>query len=114
MSSDFISSYKFGEIIIENKTYTDDIILLGKDVEPKWWRKEGHNLTKEDLGKILGYEPDLLIVGTGAYGMMKVPSNLTKNLNFKVIARPTKEAMEKYNQEIKRNNKIAGAFHLTC
>ena len=114
MSSEFISDYEFGRIIIENKTYTNDIILLGKNVKPKWWREKGHNLVKKDLKGIIEYEPELLIIGTGAYGMMKVPSNLSEILNIKIISHPTKEAVKKYNQEIKSDKKIAGAFHLTC
>lgn len=114
MSSEFINSYEFGRIIIENKTYTNDIILLGKDVKPKWWREKGHNLIKEDLKGVIEYKPELLIVGTGAYGMMKISSNLSKQLNIKIESYPTKDAVKKYNQEIKSDKKIAGAFHLTC
>ncbi|MFX1257431.1 MAG: Mth938-like domain-containing protein [Promethearchaeota archaeon] len=114
MSSEFINNYEFGRIVIENKSYTDDLILLGRNVKPKWWRKSGHSLDKKDLEKILDYKPDLLIIGTGTYGMMKISSKLSKKLNFKIIAYPTKEAVKKYNQEIKGEKKIAGAFHLTC
>ncbi|MFX0186095.1 MAG: Mth938-like domain-containing protein [Candidatus Hodarchaeota archaeon] len=114
MPSEFINFYEFGRIAIEDKTYTSDVILLGKNVKAKWWRERGHNLVKEDLKEILAYEPELLIVGTGAYGMMTVPANLSKELNFEVVSYPTKEAVKKYNQEIKSDKKIAGAFHLTC
>ncbi len=114
MKSEFISDYKFGRITILSKTYSDDIILLDSKVVPKWWRKEGHNLSKEDLNKILDYKPELLIIGTGDSGLMKVPQELTTNLNFEVISLPTSEAVKKYNFEIKGNKKIAGAFHITC
>ncbi len=114
MPSEFIKSYEFGRIIIENKTYTSDIIILGKNVKPKWWRKEGHNLAKEDLNEVIEYKPKLLIIGTGDNGLMKIPPNLSSKLNFKIVSHPTKEAVEKYNQAIKRSTNIAGAFHLTC
>ena len=114
MSLDFISEYSFGRIVIESKIYINDIILLGEKIKPKWWRKTSHSLIKEDLENIIDYEPDLLIIGTGAYGMMKVPSKLPKELDFKIIATPTKEAIKRYNKEIKGVMKIAGAFHLTC
>ena len=48
------------------------------------------------------------------YGMMEVPANLSKKLNFEVIAYPTNKAVIKYNQEIEGDKKIAGAFHITC
>ena len=114
MSLEFISEYSFGRIVIENNIYVNDIILLGKTIKPEWWRKTGHNLTKEDLKDVIDYGPDLLIIGTGAYGMMDVPANLQNDLNFKIIAFSTKKAVNIYNQEIKKDEKIAGAFHITC
>ena len=114
MSLEFISEYSFGRIVIESNIYVDDIILLGKKIKPKWWRKSGHSLIKEDLEDVIEYEPDLLIIGTGSYGMMNIPSSLSKKLNFEVIAYPTNKAVIKYNQEIKGETRIAGAFHLTC
>lgn len=114
MAPEFISGYEFGRIIIENKTYTSDIIILGTKVKPKWWRKKGHNLVKDDLKYVLEYGPEILIIGTGAYGMMTVPAELSKHLDFEILSYPTKEAVEKYNQEIKREKNIAGGFHLTC
>jgi len=113
MAPEFIN-YEFGRITIENKTFTSDIIILGKNVKPKWWRERGHNLVKEDLREVIEYGPELLIVGTGAYGMMTVPTDLSKQLDFEILSYPTKEAVEKYNQEIKREKNIAGGFHLTC
>lgn len=114
MSSELIKEYRFGRIIIEHKTYHEDVILLDKIVIPNWWRKKGHSLTKEDLNQVLDYKPELLIIGTGNSGLMNIPPDLTKDLNFSVISLPTPEAVKKYNQEIKKNKKIAGAFHLTC
>ena len=114
MAPEFIKDYEFGRITIENKTYTSDIIILGTNVKPKWWRKRGHNLVKDDLKEVIEYGPELLIVGTGAYGMMTIPADLSKQLDFEILSYPTKEAVEKYNQEIKREKNIAGGFHLTC
>ena len=114
MAPEFISGYEFGKIIIENKTYTSDLIILGTKVKPKWWRKSGHNLVKDDLKEVVEYRPETLIIGTGAYGMMTISADLSKNLDFEILSYPTKEAVEKYNQEIKREKNIAGGFHLTC
>ncbi|MFX1572751.1 MAG: MTH938/NDUFAF3 family protein [Promethearchaeota archaeon] len=114
MTSEFIKNYQFGSISLENETFYEDIILLGKSVIPNWWREKGHHISKEDLKYVLDYAPELLIIGTGNSGLMNVPLELTKNLNFEIISLPTQEAIQLYNQEIKGNRKIAGAFHLTC
>ncbi len=114
MSSNFIEDYSFGNIVIEGESYTDDVILLGDEVKPGWWRKSGHRVVKGDLGEVLTYDPDILVIGTGSSGRMSVPSALSKKLDFKVESYPTKKACERYNGLIKGHKRIAGAFHLTC
>jgi len=114
MSSEYIQNYDFGEIRINGNTYTNDLIILGKEIIPDWWRKKGHNLIKQDLEKIIEYHPSLLIIGKGYYGRMNVPKDLTKELNFSIQSYKTGEAIKKYNQALNKDKKIAGAFHLTC
>lgn len=115
MSSKFIEDYSFGEIIIDGKRYTDDVILLGKKVKSGWWRERGHHVKEVDLDKIKRYDPDLLIIGTGSSGRVTVPSNLKDKLNFDLVSYPTKKACEIYNRELKKGDKkIAAGFHLTC
>ncbi len=114
MNSNFIEDYSFGEIVIDGERYTDDVILLGKKVIAGWWRKRGHRIQKEDLKKILDYDPDILIIGTGSSSRMKVPPELPKKLEFEVESYPTKKACDRYNKLIRNHKKIAGGFHLTC
>ena len=114
MNSDFIQKYEFGEIIIDNQPFTKDLILLGKEILPNWWRRKGHSMCKEDLEKIIDYEPELLIIGKGASAMMEVPPALIESLNFKIESYSSKEAVEIYNKKIAAKQKIAEAFHLTC
>ncbi|MFO8018817.1 MAG: MTH938/NDUFAF3 family protein [Promethearchaeia archaeon] len=114
MNKEFIQNYGFGSIIIDNKKYTDDLILLKRKIIPHWWRDKGHHLQKSDLDKVLSFEPDVLIIGKGYYGRMKVPNNLVETLEFEVISAKTKKATKIYNQKLQKNKKIAGAFHLTC
>jgi len=114
MSANFVESYRFGNIKIDNKSYTNDLILLGKKVIPNWWRDRGHNLNKSDLKKVIDYNPDILIIGTGNTGNMNVPQKLIKDLDFKVEYYKTAKATKKYNDRLDTDKKIAGAFHLTC
>jgi len=114
MNSNFIEDYSFGKIVIDGESYNDDVILLGEKVIDGWWRKRGHRVIKEDLKEVLDYDPDILIIGTGNSGRMKVPSDLQKKLNFEVESYPTKKACERYNKLIRSDKKIAGGFHLTC
>jgi len=111
-----IRNYKFGKIEINGKEYHSDLIIYKNRINDKWWRKEGHNLCIDDLKEILNEKPTLLIIGTGAYGLMKVPLELIKYLkknDIQIIIRKTKEACEEYNKLYQTENVIA-AFHLTC
>jgi len=112
-----IESYRFGEIIINGKTYTQDLIIFPERIRTNWWRKEGHKLHLEDLTEVLEYKPEILIVGTGYDGLMKVPRELIETLEkkgIKVIVKKTKDACNEFNKYIKEKRKVVAAFHLTC
>jgi len=114
--SELIESYNFGKIIINSKEYHSDIIIYKDSINDKWWRKVSHNLCIEDIQEIFDKKPEVLIIGTGYYGLMKVPLELIKYLesnNIKVIIKRTKNACDEYNTLYQKKNVIA-AFHLTC
>ena len=114
MSSEFLTKYKFGSIEINGVIYSKDLILLNEEIKPNWRRKEGHNLFIVDLGVVIEFKPEILIIGTGYYGKMKVTKKLISELNFRTICLPSKEAVNRFNQELNEGTRVAGAFHLTC
>ncbi|GAG74540.1 unnamed protein product [marine sediment metagenome] len=80
-------------------------------------RKEGHNLCIDDIKEIINKKPDILIVGTGYYGLMKVPEELIEHIKSsgikQIIVKKTGDACNEYNKLCKKKN-IVAAFHLTC
>lgn len=68
-----IDDYDFGRIVIDGKTYTSDVIVYPERLDTSWWRKEGHLLQPEDITGVLDAEPEVLIIGTGYSGCMRVP-----------------------------------------
>jgi hypothetical protein len=111
-----IDDYSFGKIIIDGKTYTSDLIIYRDKVDSAWWRQEGHVLQKADLKDILAAKPDILIVGTGNMGVMKVPESTLQFLeshHITVHVEKTGRAIELYNSQ-PAGKKVIGAFHLTC
>ena len=111
-----ITNYKFGEITIDGKKFRHDVIIYPDRVDANWWRKEGHKLAIEDLKEVLEDLPEILIIGTGANGVMKVPSDVKRQLESKgihVIIEKTDRACMKYN-ELEKKEKVVIALHLTC
>lgn len=116
MKSPKIEAYEFGQIVVDGRRYTQDLILLPDRVVPNWWRKEGHSLALEDLQEVLESPPDLLVVGQGHVGRMQVPARTRQRLEeagMEVIAEPTTRACETYNR-LRRERRVAAALHLTC
>jgi hypothetical protein len=114
-----IDSYEFGVLVINGKKYTRDVMVFPDQVVKGWWRKEGHRLCVEDLKEILDTEakPEVLVVGTGYYGLVKVLSDVKDTLELhgiELAAEPTREACRTFNELLKSRRKAAAAFHLTC
>ncbi|MFQ6113597.1 MAG: Mth938-like domain-containing protein [bacterium] len=113
-----IESYSFGKIVIDGKEYSRDVIVYPDHVEPNWWRKRGHELCVEDIkSRIEKAAPDILVLGTGAYGNVIILDSTRKFLeqrNIKLIAENTGSACTTFNELMKSNKKVLGAFHLTC
>jgi len=111
-----IDSYTFGSIVIDGRSFTADVKIVDGKVVPDWWRKVGHSICKEDIADILSAKPDVLIIGTGAYGAMAVPEGfrkLVESEGIELIAQPTARAVDVYN-ELAAAKKVAAGFHLTC
>jgi len=112
-----IDSYKFGKIIVDGVEYTSDLIIFSGRVISDWWRVEGHRLRVEDLKDVFVSELDVLVVGMGAYGLMKVGDDVRKALAARGIllkAEKTEKACDIYNELVKEGKKVAAALHLTC
>lgn len=111
-----IDAYRFGRIEIHGQVYHQDVIILPDRVLPNWWRVEGHSLRYEDLQQAFGCNPSVLIVGLGSYSRLHVPEATRREIEeagIKLIALPTDEACETYNQMHEEAHVVA-ALHLTC
>ena len=113
-----IDSYTFGRITIDGKTYTSDLILLPEGrLQEEWWRRRGHELHPQDLQEILQARPQILIVGTGYYGAMRITPEAKQTLTkagIQLIAHKTEKACQTYNKLAAEGKRVAAALHLTC
>jgi hypothetical protein len=112
-----IDSYKFGRMTVDGRTYASDCIIFQDHIEPDWWRREGHKLFADDLEAVLSAEPEILVIGCGAYGVMQVSGEvraLLRQKNIQIEALKTAEAVERYNELSAEHRKVIAAMHLTC
>jgi len=111
-----IESYDFGSIVIDDRKFGRDVIIFPDRIDNNWWRKEGHMLSVDDVKEIVEAKPELLIVGTGYSGMMKIHPQTEQYLSssgIELIAAKTEKACETYN-EVSKSRRVVAALHLTC
>jgi len=111
-----IDSYHFGEIVIDGKKYSSDVIISPDRVRDNWWRKTGHELCVEDIAEVITENPEVLVVGTGDSGLMKVLPEVEQAIQahgIKLIVEPTDKACNTYNQ-LSHSQRLVAALHLTC
>lgn len=111
-----VDSYQFGVIVVNGRRYTSDVIIYPNRVDDNWWRREGHSLCPQDLGEIVREKPEILVIGTGNSGLMKVSPSTRgwiEEKGIKLKAEPTQTAYQTYNQ-LQKAHKVIAALHLTC
>ena len=111
-----IDSYSFGRIVINGKTYTSDVIMYPNRVDASWWRKEGHLLQLADVADALQAKPDVLVIGTGYAGVMRVPRETVDRIasqGIEVKVERTGKAVEVYN-DLQGAKTVIAALHITC
>ena len=113
-----IEQYQEGSYLkIDGTQYYNDLKIIDGRVKGRWWRSIGHRLQTEDIFDILAANPDILVIGTGYAGNMRVPDEVRsaiENKDIDVITAKTAQAIEIFNRLHAEGKDVAGAFHLTC
>jgi hypothetical protein len=112
-----IDSYDFGQIVIDGQRYTSDVIVFPDRVKADWWRKESHRLHVEDVKDALEEKPNVLVVGTGYSGLVKVlpeTEKYVRSRGVELIVQRTGEAYKTFNRLVQSGKTVIAAFHLTC
>ena len=110
-----ILEYRFGRVRIDGKVYHHDVLVCEDEVLSPWVRREGHSLYPDDLEWLMPRKPRTLIIGTGAFGRLRVPGatqEWLKSQGIELIALPTKAAITEYNRHA--SGHVACGLHLTC
>lgn len=109
--------YSFGCLEWQGETYRKDLLILpGGEVLCPWRREHGHHLEPGDLLAVIQAHPQVLIIGTGASGLMKVDEEVLtalaeQGLDAEVM--PTGKAVKRF-ADVRKEKRAAAALHLTC
>jgi hypothetical protein len=112
-----IEDYSFGRMTVDGVTYRADVLLYPDHVDASWWRLEGHRLQLEDLADVFAAQPEVLVVGQGTPGLMRVAEatrDAVAERGILLVVAHTAEACVRYNEFLTRAKSVVGAFHLTC
>ena len=111
-----IQEYGFGIFVIDGNRYGHDIKLIGNQVIP-WKTRRGHKLNIDDIEDLVADQPKILVIGTGASGILRVGDEFKNFIRLKgigLVIKKTKEACQEYNKLIKENKKVCAILHGTC
>jgi hypothetical protein len=111
-----IDSYEFGHIVIDGRSYRQDLLIWPGNIKSDWWRLQGHLLQLEDVSEVLAASVEVLVVGMGQPGRMEVDQKLSAYLKARhidLVALPTDEACRVINA-LEGKRRLAAALHLTC
>lgn len=112
-----IEEYHFGSITIDGKIYTHDVEVRWNGEVLDWWRGESHLFSLTDIQRVLEKNPDVLIFGTGAYGIANLSEEVEQEIRKRgidLIVGKTDEAIKNFNLIKGKGKKVIGLFHLTC
>ena len=112
-----IIDFSFGRIVANGQICNTDIKIVQGTLTPDWWRKSGHSVEIEDVQDALNTELEILVIGKGQPGYMKVSDSLRELLaekNVELIEEPTAKAVETFNRLFKEGRRVAGGFHVGC
>jgi hypothetical protein len=111
-----IQEFRFGRIIIDNVVYNRDVIIFPDRVRSDWRRRDGHNLTLEDLIEVLDGNPEAIIIGRGVFGRMNVSDDIRELITergIELVVLRTEGARKVYN-EMRERRRVVAALHLSC
>jgi len=112
-----IDTYEFGRMVVDGKAYTQDLIIFPDRIREKWRRQKGHGLCLKDIADVIEALPEILVVGQGQFGAMRIGKSVAEAIEsdgIRLFADKTTEAVRLFNEFANAGHDVVGAFHLTC
>ncbi len=111
-----IDQFEYGTIVIDGQTYESDVIIFPDGAVARWEHKDEHVLRPTDVNKVIEAKPEVVIIGLGTVGNVKMHPKAEKCLKeagIEVMVHRTNKACETY-KELRTQRKVAAILHITC
>jgi hypothetical protein len=116
-----IDSFNFGFIVVDDKQYTSDVVILPdgtvKERTPGKGRLGSHSIARSEIEALTRVQPDVILIGTGVQGIARLAHDAEFYLtepNLNVTMLPSPQIVKKYNQYAEEGEKVAALIHVTC
>jgi hypothetical protein len=110
-----IDEIAFARLVSAGKVYRNTCLVFEKEIDAKWWRKDGMAFSPGDFDSVIARKPQIVVLGTGLMNKVSVLDETLKRLaaaGIETITLDTKTAVDKYNELLKQGKNVVGAFHL--
>ncbi|MBI4175857.1 MAG: hypothetical protein HY518_01525 [Candidatus Aenigmarchaeota archaeon] len=109
-----IDSIDYGEIRISGRDYYSDVLVWwGGEVE---YREKQHIFSLEDFLRILEKRPQVVVIGTGQEGSVRVPDRvkeMAEQTSIELFIEPSRRAVQLFNAFLKDGKKVVAYIHVT-
>lgn len=117
-----INNTKFGSVTIDDIKYGQVLIIGPKVVEREAKRLNElfgttHKIGEWEVEELLKGKPEIVIIGTGQSGVLKVDKKVENEIKEKVnnlIIKKTPRAVAEYNKLTKKGKLVNALIHTTC
>ena len=110
-----IQFVKFGEVMVDGKVYYSDMIV--------WWDGEKEFVTKTHIldmqafSRLLRKKPDIVVVGTGQQGCVRISDDVrerARDRGIKIFEETSAKAADIFNGLVATGKRVVAFIHTTC
>lgn len=119
-----IEAFEWGRFLINGEVHSEDGEGVGKDIciidgeVSPWEARHGHRLNPDMVDCVLGSGIEILVIGNGVYGRIKVKNKTVKKVKAdgvnQVLVEKTPDACKIFNQIFREGKRVALLAHGTC
>lgn len=117
-----ISHFEWGCYTINGQEHSPEQgvgkdILLSKEGVSAWHERKGHTLKPKMIQRALALQPEVLIIGCGVNGALKVGKKVhreAEEAGVRLVVLKTPDACREYNRLFREGEKVVLLAHGTC